>query len=170
MRYEKDLKHDEINKLFNKPKSTKRIKQLQQEINLIVHELIRLKEVISANYGKFMLIENKFLEECDIVLSTLNTSGKPKYADFFEGKVECLIIDEAGQATETSTLVPFQCNPQKVLLVGDHKQLPPTVMSKNANKTKFNRSLFERFIDLGYKPYLLDTQYRMLPELREFPS
>lgn len=43
-------------------------------------------------------------------------------------------------------------------------------MSKNAKKTKYNRSLFERFIDNGVQPLLLDTQYRMVSELRKYPS
>ena len=43
-------------------------------------------------------------------------------------------------------------------------------MSKNTRKTKFNRSLFERMIDNGDIPFLLDTQYRMVPHLSYFPS
>ena len=125
---------------------------------------------MDGNFQKFMDIENELLKEAEIVMCTLNTSGKRKYREFYTGSVFCLIIDEAAQATEPSTLVPLQTGVKKVLLVGDHKQLPPTVMSKNAWKTKYSRSLFERRIDHGDVPYLLDTQYRMVSELREFPS
>ena len=59
---------------------------------------------------------------------------------------------------------------KKVVLVGDHMQLPPTVMSKNCKYTLYNRSYFEREFRKGNKPYFLDTQYRMVPILRKFPS
>lgn len=64
-------------------------------------------------------------------------------------QISCLIIDEASQATEPSTLIPLLTKVRKMILVGDHKQLQPTVMSKSANYTMYNRSLFERMADLG---------------------
>ena len=57
-----------------------------------------------------------------------------------------------------------------MVLVGDHKQLPPTVMSQNVDATRFNRSLFERMIDTGNKAPTLDTQYRMVSDLSLFAS
>jgi superfamily I DNA and/or RNA helicase len=101
----------------------------------------------------------------------LNTSGKTRYSTFFRGKIFCLIIDEASQATEPSVLVPFQSMTKKMILVGDHMQLPPTVISERESRyTKFGRSLFERLIDNGATPHLLSTQYRMLSELSDFPN
>lgn len=76
------------------------------------------------------------------MLSTLNTSGKARFAKFYKNKIKCLIIDEASQATEPSTLIPFHTMTKKVVLVGDHMQLPPTVMSKNCKYTFYNRSYF----------------------------
>jgi len=60
-----------------------------------------------------------------------------------------LIIDEAAQATEISTLIPLQTKVEKLILVGDHKQLQPTIMSSNGDKTFYKRSLFERLVDAG---------------------
>ncbi|MBP9838924.1 MAG: hypothetical protein KBC84_09450 [Proteobacteria bacterium] len=76
------------------------------------------------------------------------------------------MVDEASQATEPSVLIPFLTETVKVILVGDHKQLPPTVISKNGFKTGYARSLFERLIDNGGETRMLITQYRMLPKLR----
>lgn len=58
----------------------------------------------------------------------------------------------------------------KVILVGDHKQLPATTFSPNASLTKFSRSLFERLIDAGMPKHMLEVQYRMYPPIRKFPS
>ncbi|KAI4290958.1 hypothetical protein PAPHI01_0232 [Pancytospora philotis] len=69
-----------------------------------------------------------------------------------------LIVDEACQATELAALIPLKYNLRKIILIGDPKQLPPTVMSKNA---ALEYSLFERFSSF-IQPFFLDTQYRML--------
>ncbi len=86
------------------------------------------------------------------------------------GDIACLIVDEAAQATEPSLLIALQTGVEKVMLIGDPSQLPATTLSSDSNKTLFNRSLFERFIDAGIQPYFLNIQYRMMPMIREFPS
>ena len=81
-----------------------------------------------------------------------------------------LLIDESTQATEPSTWVPIMRASRRLVLVGDHCQLPPTVISKRAEEDGLGRSLFERLVDLGIEPHLLTTQYRMHPTIAEFPS
>ena len=81
-----------------------------------------------------------------------------------------VIIDESTQATELSTLIPLLRNCTQLTLIGDHKQLPPTILSPIANKQGLGVSLFERLINLGIKPKLLNRQYRMHSSLYEFPS
>ena len=41
--------------------------------------------------------------------------------DLVKDAVDYLIIDEACQAIELSTLIPFELGPKRVILVGDHK-------------------------------------------------
>jgi len=72
-----------------------------------------------------------------------------------EGDFEFLIVDEACQSVELSCLIPFMHEPRKIILVGDHKQLPATVFSENANRTGYSRSLFERFLDCKLPSYML---------------
>ena len=47
-------------------------------------------------------------------------------------KFSIVLIDEATQATEPSALVPIVKGARQLILVGDHKQLPPTVTSRSA--------------------------------------
>ena len=61
-------------------------------------------------------------------------------------------------------------NVKKIILVGDHKQLQPTIMSNNWRSTNYNRSMFERLIDGGAKPKLLRYQYRMISQLKDFSN
>jgi senataxin len=56
------------------------------------------------------------------------------------------------------------------VFVGDHKQLPATIMSDNKDLTKYERSLFERLVDAGHPVVRLTVQYRMHPIIRQFPS
>ena len=81
-----------------------------------------------------------------------------------------VLIDEATQATEPSTLVPIVRGARQIVLVGDHKQLSPTVISRRAEDGGLNKSLFERIMDMGITPFLLTKQYRMHPGISEFPN
>ena len=67
-------------------------------------------------------------------------------------------------------MIPFMHEPKKIILVGDHMQLPATVMSENASKTKYSRSLFERFLECGIPNFMLNIQYRMEASIRQFSS
>ncbi|KAG2495801.1 hypothetical protein HYH03_006043 [Edaphochlamys debaryana] len=81
-----------------------------------------------------------------------------------------VVLDEATQATEPHSLVPLLCKAQQVVLVGDPRQLPPTVKSREAQGLGLGLPLFERLQLMGLAPLLLDTQYRMHPALAAFPS
>jgi senataxin len=66
-----------------------------------------------------------------------------------------LIVDEACQCIEPSTLIPFELGPKRVILVGDQNQLPATTFSENSNQTHYSRSLFERLLQSGYEKTML---------------
>ncbi|KDQ54482.1 hypothetical protein JAAARDRAFT_135529 [Jaapia argillacea MUCL 33604] len=60
---------------------------------------------------------------------------------------------------------------QHVALIGDHKQLPPIITSRDAQAGGLGISLFERLTEEGKVPsIMLDTQYRMHPAISHFPS
>ena len=81
-----------------------------------------------------------------------------------------VLLDEATQATEPASLVPLVRGARQIVLVGDHRQLPPTVISRRAENGGLRRSLFERLVAMGIEPKLLDTQYRMHPGISDFPN
>ncbi len=81
-----------------------------------------------------------------------------------------VLLDEATQATEPATLIPLTKGARHVVMVGDHHQLPPTVISRRAEHEGLSCSLFERMIALGAPSTMLTTQYRMHPVIREWPS
>ena len=81
-----------------------------------------------------------------------------------------VLIDEATQATEPATLVPLVRGARQAVLIGDHNQLPPTVISRRAEGGGLGRSLFERLVEMGLQPFVLNTQYRMHPSISLFPN
>lgn len=85
-------------------------------------------------------------------------------------KFRAVVLDEATQAVEPEALIPLVHGVKQLVLIGDHRQLGPVIMSKPAAKAGLNQSLFERLINLGLRPIRLQVQYRMHPCLSEFPS
>jgi hypothetical protein len=81
-----------------------------------------------------------------------------------------VLVDEATQATEPAVLVPLMRGCRQLVLVGDHCQLPPTVLSTRAEEEGHGVPLFSRMVACGVPPFMLDTQYRMHPCIAMFPS
>eukprot|EP00898_Chlorokybus_atmophyticus_P000829 jgi/Chlat1/1747/Chrsp13S02159 len=109
------------------------------------------------------------LDEAAIVCSTLSFSGSAIFSRVTRG-FDVVVIDEAAQAVEPSTLVPLAHGCKKVILVGDPIQLPATVLSSRAVQLGYGTSMFKRFQQAGHPVHMLRTQYRMHPEIRVFPS
>jgi DNA polymerase III delta prime subunit len=81
------------------------------------------------------------------------------------------VIDEACQSTEPGCWIPLlRCD--RVVLAGDHCQLPPTVVSREAATEGFGVSLFERLMALHGTPIArrLTVQYRMHQAIMDFSS
>eukprot|EP00884_Botryococcus_braunii_P016658 jgi/Botrbrau1/3676/Bobra.0008s0007.1 len=109
------------------------------------------------------------LEAADIVCSTLSFSGSSTFARMSRG-FDVVVIDEAAQAVEPSTLVPLVAGVRQVYLVGDPVQLPATVISETAVAHNYNVSLFKRLQENKYPVQMLNMQYRMHPRISAFPS
>lgn len=86
-------------------------------------------------------------------------------------KFDLVIIDEASQAIEPACWIPI-LRAERLVLAGDHFQLPPTVVSQAAARQGLARSLMERLIgELGSSiSYRLTTQYRMHSAIMGFSS
>jgi ATP-dependent RNA/DNA helicase IGHMBP2 len=80
-----------------------------------------------------------------------------------------LVIDEAGQCIEPLAWCIFPLA-DKMVLAGDHWQLPPTVLSNEAAKLGFTRSVLEAAIPTVNTIHLLNVQYRMRQTIAGFSS
>lgn len=108
------------------------------------------------------------LGRADVVCATLTMLEGSLLA---QEDFDLALLDEATQAIEPLALLAFLKAP-KVVLAGDHLQLPPTVLSRAAQERGLGRSLFERLLEEhgdGVKR-MLREQYRMHAEIMAFPS
>uniref|UniRef100_A0A672NM43 Probable helicase senataxin n=2 Tax=Sinocyclocheilus grahami TaxID=75366 RepID=A0A672NM43_SINGR len=119
------------------------------------------------------------LQNAHVICCTLSTSGSTvlENARLGHEPFSCVIIDEASQAKETETLIPILYQSPAVILVGDPNQLPPTVVSQKAKEFGYDQSLMARLCKSLYQSnpelhpiLLLSVQYRMHPDICEFPS
>ena len=120
--------------------------------------------------------------ESKVVLATLHGAGGFQLRN---QRFDVVIIDEASQALEAQCWVPL-LSAKKVVLAGDHLQLPPTIKSINSKakpeSTKgevngvgnisLERTLFDRLLSLHGPSIkrMLTTQYRMHEKIMRFPS
>jgi len=110
----------------------------------------------------------KSLKNAQVVCCTCIGSGGEMLDSLQFSRV---LIDEATQATEPATLVPLVRGCRQLVLIGDHCQLPPTVLSPRAEEEGLSTPLFSRLVaGGGVPPFMLDTQYRMHPAIATFPS
>ena len=138
----------------------------QKQLNLLLKEYQQITH--SAQLTEY---KNKLLSEADMICTTLSGSGHQLLKKLnFKMNV---IIDEAAQSVEPSSLIPLQYKPEFCVLVGDHKQLPPTVLSIKCKSMNFEQSLFDRFYSSYHNTQncsLLTTQYRMHPDIAKYIS
>jgi predicted DNA helicase len=108
------------------------------------------------------------MKESEVILGTPTSMMDRSIRDKF---FDLLVIDEATQSTEPMGWIPITAA-HKVVMAGDHFQLPPTVRSKEAEEKGLGITLFERFYDIlddGSKQ-LLERQYRMNEKIMGFSS
>jgi hypothetical protein len=112
--------------------------------------------------------EAEVLDRADVVLATLTSLDAPP----LQGRRFALaVVDEATQAVEPAIyLALLRC--ERAVLAGDHLQLPPTVLSAEAQAGGLGISLFERLVPLlgPAARVTLAEQHRMNARIMAYPS
>ncbi|SFC41653.1 DNA helicase, putative [Halobiforma haloterrestris] len=140
-------------------------------------EWLELRERADELFDRAERLENEAIaeeiERADVVCTTNSTAGSDLLADH---RFDTLVIDEATQATEPSCLIPL-VKADRVVMAGDHRQLPPTIRSREAEREGLDETLFERLAERyanenGTGPIRspLTTQYRMHERIQDFSS
>lgn len=112
-------------------------------------------------------IEQDLFNEARVIASTLIGAGNRILS---HKKFTTLFIDEAAQALEAACWIPI-IKSDRVILAGDHYQLPPTTKCIDAEKSGLSVTLMQKLMmQKSNISSLLTTQYRMHQDIMEFPS
>jgi hypothetical protein len=112
--------------------------------------------------------EAEVLDRADVVLATLTSLDAPPLAG---RRFAVAVVDEATQAVEPAAYLAL-LRAERAVLAGDHLQLPPTVLSAEAQEGGLGVSLFERLVPLlgPAARVTLAEQHRMNARIMAFPS
>jgi superfamily I DNA and/or RNA helicase len=109
---------------------------------------------------------DQVVNEAQVVICTLTGAG----LNLLAGRTyDTVIIDEASQAIEPASWIPISKG-RRIILAGDHCQLPPTVKSKEAEKAGLSKTLLDKLLDLQSDKCLLNIQYRMHQAIMGFSN
>jgi predicted DNA helicase len=113
-------------------------------------------------------VVQRILDAADVLFVTLTGIESDLLG---QRRFDLVVIDEACQTTEPACWIPL-LRGQRVVLAGDHCQLPPTVLSCEAIRDGFAVSLMERLMELDADRISrqLNVQYRMHQDIMEFSS
>ena len=111
------------------------------------------------------------LQKARVITATLVGSANELLAKTTFGAV---FIDEAAQALEPACWIAT-LKAEKIILAGDHCQLPPTVKAIEADRKGLSKTLFENSLQLHQKQgtpldTMLQTQYRMNTQIMQFSN
>ena len=111
---------------------------------------------------------NYLLDSAQIVCATLTGLNEDVLGD---RQFDLTVIDEAAQSTEPPCWIPV-LRSQRLVLAGDHCQLPPTIVSSDAKRDGFHVSLMERLVNRYGETIArrLTMQYRMHAQIMRFSS
>ena len=156
--------HPDYPQLWSIRKAIRELRQQRKHADSWHQKMDRLK---SRATELELRIRLSLFGEARVIASTLTGAANR----VLEGeKYSTLFIDEAAQALEAACWIAIR-KAGRVILAGDHCQLPPTVKSIMALKGGLGKTLMERIVE--NKPEtvtLLKMQYRMNEQIMKFSS
>lgn len=149
-------------------KLNKDIRGIPKETIKQMADWVICSENIAKTKENVQKFEKKLIDDIistsDVVVATNSMAGSEILEDY---KFDVCVIDEGSQSTEPSSLIPIVMS-RKLIIAGDHKQLPPTVLS---DELELKKTLFERMIHEHPEfSKILQVQYRMNEKIMEFSN
>ncbi|SCV68045.1 BQ2448_166 [Microbotryum intermedium] len=154
---------------------------------------LEMEEMLKKEWRRFVTLEQRLysslLATADVFCSTTIGAGATRIMNMIDFPI--VFLDEAAMCTEVSqehgqvlarseligallffqpvSLIPLMKGAQHVCFIGDQNQLP--AVSREAVQERLHVSLFERLMaERAVQSTLLDTQYRMRPQISAFPN
>lgn len=156
----------------------------ESDLGYVQAKVHRTRRSLEKSYD---LTAKKVLSRASIIVSTTIGAGNDMLWNYLNpvpsstsaetttcvedrARVDLVVVDEAGQCHEADLFPVLQYHPRKLILAGDHQQLPPTVLSTFGQKHGLQTSLFSRLLESGLRPSFLAVQYRMHVNISSWPN
>lgn len=153
-------------------------KQVENKIDSNVEKIISLTREWHRRLGKLDEFDEIFANKASVIAATcLGIASRSVLNDI---DFDWVIVDEAARANALELLVPL-VRGKKIILVGDHQQLPPVVNTeidklileeKGIKQSDLEVSLFEDLFEKlsDQSKMVLNSQYRMNPQISKMIS
>ncbi len=156
--------HPDYPELWSIRKTIRQIKENRKRGDNVHQKIARLRDRASEIE---MAINAQLFDEARVVACTLVGSANKLLV---RHKFSTLFIDEAAQALEPACWIAIR-RASRVILAGDHQQLPPTIKCYEAMKQGLGKTLMERIVENQPDVVtLLKVQYRMNDDIMKFSS
>lgn len=156
--------HPDYPELWSIRKTIRQIRENRKKGDNIHQKIARLRDRASEIE---MNINAQLFDEARVVACTLVGSANKILV---RQRYSTLFIDEAAQALEPACWIAIR-RASRVILAGDHQQLPPTIKSYDAMRQGLDKTLMERIVDNQPEAVsLLKVQYRMNDAIMKFSS
>ena len=156
--------HPDYPELWSIRKTIRQIRENHKRGDNVHQKIARLRDRAQEIE---MAIHAQLFDEARVVACTLVGSANKILV---RQKFSTLFIDEAAQALEPACWIAIR-RASRVILAGDHQQLPPTIKCNEAMKQGLGKTLMERIVENQPSAVtLLKVQYRMNDAIMKFSS
>lgn len=185
--YKKDVPDEEISKIYKQINQS--VKKHQDEKAAILADLLKElrtnRSEVERSLEHYLFVYSATTQQSEGI-EIKEAKGINKYSDEHP-EYETVIVDEAARVSPADLMIPLAQAKKRIILVGDHRQLPHIYdeevfesMKENGETVDMNnikKSMFEYLlekardlekIDNVPRTIVLDAQYRMHPMLGEF--
>ena len=156
--------HPDYPELWSIRKTIRQIRENRKRGDNVHQKIARLRDRAAEIE---MVINAQLFDEARVVACTLVGSANKLLV---RHKFSTLFIDEAAQALEPACWIATR-RASRIILAGDHQQLPPTIKCYEAMKQGLGKTLMERIVENQPEAVtLLQVQYRMNDAIMKFSS
>ncbi len=169
-------KHPDFDRLKDMRKQSEEYRAMAGKYKRKFGALERKQKELLYKEAKALKSESRFLENyisenlvdnAEVIACTLTGASHSLLSDRL---FKTVFIDESSQAMEAAAWIPI-IRARRVVMSGDHHQLPPTIKSREAAKEGLEHTLFAKGQENQPQGVvMLQTQYRMHPVIMGFSS
>lgn len=170
-----------INNFINESNTLKKTLSEKKDLFIRTERIVRdwILRIEQGDYLDIQGLRNIYINNANVIGITCGQAGARHFSDEYRD-FDCVIVDEVSKATPPELILPI-LKGKKIILVGDHKQLPPMIGQEtfseladqfslsDSDLDHIKRSLFKELFNKcpNSLKTTLTIQYRMHPQIMQ---